>query len=262
MVPCEDPPPPIPDFVVEWDGHTTTGGGQVLGSPRSIGHLQFTADKAAERGLTLMVIQSAWHRGVDFSKHTHDYDAVYDFAVGGLPWNKGQMFLRRWGWAAWHRTPIPDVWDNHIHGISLGCGTRPCVDVGDLIPSQLDDYENKAFGLEDMHVENSDTSWRPDPQFVFDFEEWLKGSDDVQIDERIPGTQDKEVKDALATIFDIDRRTRNIMEGIHRAVGGVRDLRADISADQTLDADTQERLFNKIDRVRDQLLDAIATENA
>lgn len=258
-MPCPDPPPPIPDFVVEWEGHTTNGGAPVRGTARSVGHLQFTADKAAERGLRLQVIQSAWHRGVDESKGTHDYDAVYDFAVAGLTWNKAQMFLRRWGWAAWHRTPDQGDWKHHVHAISLGCGTRPCIDVGEFVPGQLVDYKNKALGLKDLHTPGNDPTWHPDAQFEFAFAAFLKGVEDMQFDDRIPGTH-KEVGDALATIFEIDRRTKKIIEGIHRAVGVVRDLRADVAEDQSLDAETQERLFNKIDRVRDRLLEAVTAD--
>ena len=246
----------IPDYVIEWEGHLTTGGAAVLGSPRSIAHLEFTNQRAARRGHTLRVIQSAWHKGVEASKHTHDFDAVYDFFVEGLSWDESQRFLRRWGWACWHRRPDQGPWDDHVHGISLGYD-RP---VGTFIPGQVDDYGRSALGLADQHATGSDATWHPDPQFVFDYEAWLKEGDDMQFEDQIPGTRQKEVGEALATIFAIDRRTQRIVQGIHRAVGGVGDLRADIEANAAIDADTQAQLFAKIDRVRDRLLEAVSED--
>src|SRR4051794_20287793 len=105
----------IPDFVVEWESHLTTSEGRVLGSPRSVAHLEFTAQRAAKRGGTLQVIQSAYHQGVKASAGTHDWDAVYDFRVDGFEWDDAQRFLRRWGWAAWHRTPDQGDWTDHVH---------------------------------------------------------------------------------------------------------------------------------------------------
>jgi hypothetical protein len=246
----------IPDYVIEWDGHLTTGGERVLGSPRSIAHLEFTAHRARQRGVTLRVIQSAWHKGVPASKHTHDFDAVYDFFVDGLGWDQAQTFLRRWGWACWHRRPDQGDWNDHVHGISLGYD-KP---VGKYIPSQVTDYKNGALGLSGLHEPGNDATWRPDPQFVFDYDAWLKDGNDMQFEDLIPGTHQKEVGEALATIFANDRRTQRIVRGIHRAVDGVREMREEIESNAALDAEVQAKLVAKLDRVRDRLLDAVSDD--
>jgi hypothetical protein len=142
--------------------------------------------------------------------------------------------------------------------ISLGCDHTPCVDVGGFVPGQLVDYTNHAIGLKDQHEPNSDHSFFPDPQWVFDFERWSKFGDDIEFPDEIPGTRRREVGEALAAIFAIDRRTTNILTRTQRAVTAVDDLRDELESAQAVAPDRQRELLAKLDDFRDQLLDAIA----
>jgi hypothetical protein len=172
--------------VVTWQGHQTVYGTPVRGSARSIGFLQFLDDEARAQGLRVAVIQSAFNTTVPESAGTHDYDACYDLQIVGLSWDDAQSWLRRRGFACWHRTPAQGDWGDHIHGIVLGYTTK----VGIYVPGQVTDYHNHALGLAGQHEPGSDPTWHPDPQFVFDYQKWLdeRSRDMPGFGDTIPGT--------------------------------------------------------------------------
>jgi hypothetical protein len=115
-------------------------------------------------------MQTCFHTGFDPSAGTHDGDGVLDIRIDGMKWPKAELFMRKAGWAAWWRHT--GTWEKekdwHLHVISLGCPGK----VGDLIPSQVDDYHNKRDGLA---AHGPDNSPRPDdiPATVFDYPRYL-----------------------------------------------------------------------------------------
>jgi GH25 family lysozyme M1 (1,4-beta-N-acetylmuramidase) len=70
-------------------------------------------------GYTLTVTQGSFNAGrVSASAGTHDGGGVVDLAP--YDWAKKVRVLREHGFAAWHRTPIPNVWPEHIHAVLIG----------------------------------------------------------------------------------------------------------------------------------------------
>lgn len=171
---------PDPCEVITYD-QTNVFGDKVRIGRRTAAHLDWTQQQLAKKipGARIRVIQGTYHKGFDPSKGTHDFDKCLDVFIqspGGdvFKWKAAQRFLRRHGWAAWHRTPQQDEdFTHHIHMITLGGADCP---VGDLIPSQLNDYRNHAFGLADLHAPGSDASWFP-PDIdatIFDYREYME----------------------------------------------------------------------------------------
>ncbi len=138
---------------------------------RTAGHLDSTKERlAAEHpGTRLVIIQSAFNTDVPKSEGSHDFDAALDVFIGGMDFTNAQRFLRKCGWAAWHR--FPPAFGHHIHMVSLGC---PC-QVGGLVPGQIADYRAKPprNGLAGHAIDNT---FHPEniEATVFDFEEWRK----------------------------------------------------------------------------------------
>ena len=141
-------------------------------------------------GKEITVYQRPYNSSVPASKGTHDYDAVWDLWIPGVdPWAQ-QSFFRANGLAGWMRHPPSFGW--HYHGFTLP--PEEGVDVNDnfkmfglkvgvyvdggwctygrkVATSQIWDYYNKAFGLANKHVPNSDKSWHPK-----DTERGIKGT--------------------------------------------------------------------------------------
>ena len=138
---------------------------------RTAAHLDFTKERLdkAHPDCRLVIIQSAFNTDVEKSKGSHDFDAALDVFIEGMDFTQAQTFLRKCGWAAWHRTP--PAFSHHIHMVSLGCTCR----MGDLVPGQISDYlaTPPRNGLGDHSVDNT---FHPDDisKTVFDFEEWQK----------------------------------------------------------------------------------------
>lgn len=174
----------------------TIAGVSFEASMRTIWHLRWTIWFLGVRFplARLRILQTCYHRGVDLSAGTHDYDCVLDVWIdGGVlgrdPW-KAQKVLRRLGWAAWfrHTGPWADRSEWHIHMISLPVGlpAQPsALDVGKayaalgivvgeyidggyttagriVATSQVVDYCTfHAEGLAGEHEQNDDPSWHP-----------------------------------------------------------------------------------------------------
>lgn len=162
-----------PDEVITWQGHVAVDGAPLRGSRRSIAHLEATDQAALKKfGTHVVVIQPAYHQGVEASAGSHDYDAVYDVYLPGVDWWEAQHFLREQGWAAWYRYTGSFADDQHIHMISLGYTTR----VGYLIPGQVEDYRAHRSGLVGHAV---DDSWHPADidSTIFDYDAWKRDQD-------------------------------------------------------------------------------------
>lgn len=102
-------------------------------------------------GYQLTILQGSYHSGVSASAGTHDGGGAVDLAPADQA-NKVKV-LRQVGFAAWHRTPIPGVWSEHIH----------CIAVGDKEMSsgarrQISDYYAHLDGLAGHR---HDSEWRP-----------------------------------------------------------------------------------------------------
>lgn len=102
-------------------------------------------------GYTLTIEQGSYNSGVAASAGTHDGGGAVDLAPADAD-NKVKA-LRQVGFAAWHRSPIPGVWSEHIHCIAIGdkemsSGAR----------KQISDYYAHLDGLAGHRY---DSEWRP-----------------------------------------------------------------------------------------------------
>lgn len=112
-------------------------------------------------GYELTIIQGSYNAGgVSASAGTHDGGGAVDLSA--FDWERKCKVLRKNGWAAWHRLPLPGVWGEHIHAVQydnakLSSGAR----------SQVSQYYNHTNGLADY---GWDSQWRPKkiPHFKFD----------------------------------------------------------------------------------------------
>jgi len=163
--------PQRPTKRVKWD-HTTTSGGIVQGSLRTISHLDWMSARAEKLfRQRVFVIQGPYNTTVPASKGTHDFDACMDLYIPGLDWWKQQRFFRAHGLGCWYRHA--PLFGNHIHGFTLPTDRKFKTEVGlyvdggitqfgrQIASSQIDDYYAHAFGLSGMHNPGSDHSWFP-----------------------------------------------------------------------------------------------------
>lgn len=136
----------------------------------------------------IRVIQACYNTGVSASAGTHDYDAVLDVQIVGIPWDEAEKFLRKCGWAAWWRHTgswaSPSNW--HIHMALLGAPAAGCtvgkyVDGGATLyghviySSQYADYYAHRTGLAG-HLH--DPTWHPAdiPGTIFKYAPWLEAN--------------------------------------------------------------------------------------
>jgi hypothetical protein len=111
--------------------------------------------KLAEKrlGYPITVVQGSYHTGVPASKGTHDKGGCLDLAP--FEWKRKCRVFRELGDTAWHRSARPDVWNEHIHTVDLGCSN-----LANISKQQVKDYRNKLDGLA---TPKEDHQWRPDP---------------------------------------------------------------------------------------------------
>lgn len=179
----------------------TFGGKTFQCTTRTRDHLHWTAARLKKRWgpqASIRIIQGSYHHG-PLSAGTHDFDAVVDVRIVGIPgltkksrWMRAQTFLRYSGWAAWWRHT--GTWANeadwHIHMASIPTGIpdesptptmvgaayrRLGIKVGKYIDggltstgktsttSQIDDYYAHALGLAGQHRAGSDPTPHPSP---------------------------------------------------------------------------------------------------
>ena len=105
---------------------------------------------------SLTVVQGSYNGGagkVSASAGTHDGGGAVDLTPAN--WEQKVHAMRAVGFAAWHRTAIPGVWEEHVHAVLIGNEK--------LSPSaqaQVTDYRNHRDGLAGHGPDNT---WHPDP---------------------------------------------------------------------------------------------------
>jgi hypothetical protein len=136
-------------------------------SRRTAAWLDFCQEKLPD-GHEQRIIQGCFNTGVLASAGTHDFDAVLDLYITGFSWKGMQLFYRRRGGFAWLREP--PTFSYHIHAGILGYRIR----VGVFVPGQRDDYlaHPPRNGLAGHAL---DLTPHPDPQFVFDYNKYIRG---------------------------------------------------------------------------------------
>lgn len=166
-------------------------------------------------GARLVVIQGCFNTGVAASAGTHDFDAVLDVMIIGLPWLTAQKVLRKCGWAAWWRHTgtwaAKSRW--HIHMICLasveaGCTVGLYIDGGlstqgrVIASSQVADYRNHALGLAGQHNSGGDDTWHPADidKTVFDYAAWRE--DDMPYSNWPKKDREALAKDVAAAVQD------------------------------------------------------------
>jgi len=157
---------PLSTTRVRWSKRDRDGD-LVTGSLRTICHLNRLNNLALKKFSTeIVIIQPPYNTGVSASVGTHDLDCCVDLHIPGIGWLTQQRFFRANGLGCWYRHP-PEFTGRHIHGFTLPKpeGTSHLDDfatpVGSLVPRQLVDYYNHAFGLKNQHEPGSDDSWFP-----------------------------------------------------------------------------------------------------
>jgi len=196
-----------------------TDGVRFTGSFRTVAHMASMMDDAKRQGLLLQVIQPPFHTGVGVSEGTHDKDACSDVRLVGLTWPEGQRWLRRRGFDTWwrHTGDWADPSDWHFHGFTHPVGGQKfATKVGIYIDggysqngvvttsSQLEDYQNQAFGLEGMHEPGSDRSWFPNkPYPTFDLSAYIRSKQEETMEYKDWSQQSKrEFASDMAGLLD------------------------------------------------------------
>jgi hypothetical protein len=167
-------------------------------SPDSSGRRRFLnrrtkvmLDIANERlGFELVVIQGSYmlpDEAADDSGPTHSGGGVIDLRTHDIPSDIGAtqavLALREVGFAAFHRL-TPRFKEDHIHAVAIGD-----VQMDESAQRQVDQYGQGLNGLGE-----TDTGPQFDPIPVFDYDEQ---GPDMQLTDKIPGTDDQTVGDAL-----------------------------------------------------------------
>lgn len=119
----------------------------------------------ARLGYDLTVLQGSYNAGgVSASSGTHDGGGAVDLAP--FDWANKVRVGRRVGFAIWHRTPIPDVWPEHCHGIAIGDR-----EMSDAAASQVVQYQAHTDGL--AGHSRDDFPFHPNGR-EFDYAAWRK----------------------------------------------------------------------------------------
>jgi hypothetical protein len=157
-------------------------------------------------GFDLVVIQGSYmlpSQVADQSEHTHDGGGVIDLRTRDIPPNIGTQravrALREVGFAAFHRRHPPFT-EDHIHAVAIG-------DV-QMDPSAKDQVDQYFAGLNGLGGDDTDPQVRPIPIFDYD----TQGLD-MQLTDKIPGTDGKTVGDALKAALKGERQ----IERLHQA---------------------------------------------
>jgi len=243
---------PDPNTVIEYRD-TNIYGSVVRMGRRTGAHLDHTRVRLAEQhpGADVAIIQGAFNTDVPASAGTHDFDGCLDVYVPGMEWTDQQRFFRACGWAAWWR--YPPLFGHHIHMISLGCTGR----MGIYVPGQIADYlaTPPRSGLSG-HVE--DPTWHPSPikSTIFDFADYLRLEDDMQLSDTFndhkfsDGTVGRLFNDLERMIDNSRRRDQSLAAAVDR---GFADL---ITA---LD-DTSDDVRKKVHEARQTVVAAVRRE--
>lgn len=105
----------------------------------------------------IVITQGSYNTSVGASAGTHAGGGAVDIrAVGRTTAERKEIVscLRRVGFAAWLRTPIPNVWPYHVHGIAIGCP-----DLSSGAAAQVTDYLNDRNGLANNGKDDGPRTW-------------------------------------------------------------------------------------------------------
>lgn len=109
-----------------------------------------------KRRVKWVISQGSYNTTVAASAGTHDGGGAVDLSTTGMSQRQieGAVFwLRKAGFAAWYRAPLPGVWGPHIHAVLIGHRTAAW-----LAKQQWSDYKNRLDGLAGRRPDNS---WHP-----------------------------------------------------------------------------------------------------
>ena len=121
----------------------------------------------------LTVVQGSYHQS-STSAGTHAGGGAVDLTA--FEADHKVHALRAIGFAAWHRTAIPGLWEEHIHAVAIGDK-----EMSPAARLQVADYYAHRDGLADH---GPDPIWHPDPIPVFDFPRWRRENTLLDSDKR------------------------------------------------------------------------------
>jgi hypothetical protein len=154
-------------------------------------------------GFDLVVIQGSYMlpgEAAGDSEATHNGGGVIDLRTHDIPSNIGTpravRALREIGFAAFHRLH-PPFDEDHIHAVAIGD-----VQMDPTAKDQVDEYFHNRDGLG-----GKDTGPKVDPIPIFDYD--TQGLD-MQLTDKIPGTDDKTVGDALRAALKAEREVEQL----------------------------------------------------
>ena len=117
----------------------------------------------AELGYQLTIEQGCYNAGgVSASAGTHDGGGVFDLAP--WDWERKVKVARSLGGFAWHRTPIPNLWGEHIH---VGIRNHPTLSVEAKNQQVNFDKKPRRDGLASEAVDPDQYPGRPTPTFHY-----------------------------------------------------------------------------------------------
>jgi hypothetical protein len=156
-------------------------------------------DQASERlGFDLVVIQGSFmlpDEVADESETTHNGGGVIDLNTSHIPADIGTTravrALREVGFAAFHRM-VPQFSGDHIHAVAIGD-----IQMDPSAQTQVDQYFK---GLDGTGHNDTGPDVHPIPIFDYDTQ-----GPDMQLTDKIPGTDDKTVGDALRAALRAER---------------------------------------------------------
>lgn len=118
-------------------------------------------------GVELQCFQGSYSTSTSASAGTHAGGGALDVWSNDLsPWDVVHE-LRKVGFAAWYRKPIPGVWGSHIHAIDIGNDK--------LSAAAQDQVVQYRAGLDGLAGRGDDPQdYRPDPIDGFHYREYMK----------------------------------------------------------------------------------------
>jgi hypothetical protein len=154
-------------------------------------------------GFDLVVIQGSYMppgEAADQSDATHNGGGVIDLRTSDIPPGIGTTravrALREIGFAAFHRLH-PQFSEDHIHAVAIG-------DV-QMDPSAQDQVDQYFQHLNGLGGRNTGPQVQPIPIFDYDRQE-----PDMQLTDKIPGTDDQTVGDALRAALRAEREMQQL----------------------------------------------------
>lgn len=185
--------------------------------------LGYTPTSETELTHGVYVVQGCFHGGTSQSAGTHDGADVCDLTPDDH--ERKVHWARAHGGFYYHRLPIPDVWEEHIHG-----GLRGSTQMSYAAYAQQLDYDMSPprDGLADHAY---DYTWHPNPPCVWDYAKYLRENEMQASDfDKIQAMLDKAtspIANALTAlrVGERDRfaRTQAVLRGIDSSVTDIED---------------------------------------